>query len=303
LVQIGSTTVVIYGHHDFLGREKMRASKWLVSVVCSGFLAFAVAPAQAAGSSSDDEWQFSLMPYFWMSSVGLEAASGSEVDLSFGDLVTNLDVAFMGNGEVRKSKWSITADFIYMDVSASGGGTISLPTTEPLSPVVGVNADVDLQAWDLGFTGGYNLWQSERGMLDLIAGARYLALDVTLTAEAESSPPSELESDGRVPNGSDPTPPDPVRTTEVIKGSTVWDGVVGVKGDIRLVDRWYAPYYVDVGAGGSDFTWQIAVGVAYRFNWGELSALYRREAWDFQSGSPLEDLTMSGAMLGAKFRF
>jgi hypothetical protein len=33
--------------------------------------------------------------------------------------------------------------------------------------------------------------------------------------------------------------------------------VVGVKGQVRLDDRWYLPFYADVGTGDSDLTWQL----------------------------------------------
>src|SRR4029453_4711191 len=50
------------------------------------------------------------------------------------------------------------------------------------------------------------------------------------------------------------------------------DGIVGVKGRTRLgtSGRWTLPFYLDVGAGDSDLTWQAAAGVSYGFKWGEL---------------------------------
>jgi len=116
---------------------------------------------------------------------------------------------------------------------------------------VKVGADVKLRAWVLGFTGGYNLWQSERGTLDVIAGARHLEVKVNLDAAERLGPFAKQQ--------------------ETTAGGNVWDAVIGVKGDINLTDKWYAPYYLDVGTGDSDFTWQIVAGVGYRFDWGDVN--------------------------------
>ena len=76
-----------------------------------------------------------------------------------------------------------------------------------------------------------------------------------------------------------------------------------VEPEVTLADNWYAPYYLDVGTGDSDFTWQIAAGVGYRFDWGEVNLRYRYMDWDFKSGSALDNLNHRGPQLGARFYF
>jgi hypothetical protein len=34
--------------------------------------------------------------------------------------------------------------------------------------------------------------------------------------------------------------------------------IIDVRGDIRLDDRWFAPYHLDIGTGGSDQTWNAS---------------------------------------------
>ena len=53
-----------------------------------------------------------------------------------------------------------------------------------------------------------------------------------------------------------------------------WDGIVGAKGAFALGDKhkWVVPYYVDIGTGDSDVTWQAELGVGYRLV-GEMSQL------------------------------
>jgi hypothetical protein len=84
---------------------------------------------------------------------------------------------------------------------------------------------------------------------------------------------------------------------------TVWDGVMGVKGHYNLNPKWYVPYYLDAGTGESELTWQASAGVAYRFNWGDVSLQYRHIAWEFGSGSKLNDMSVSGPLLAARFVF
>ena len=227
----------------------MSAFKRLERVACASMLSIAGVVAQAADPATSDDWQFNAGLYLWGAGLNGETSAGSDFDISFGDLINNLNMAFMGNFEARKSKWSLAADVIYLNVGAGGGGRV--PVEEAPGVSVKVGADVKLRAWVLGFTGGYNLWQSERGTLDVIAGARHLEVKVNLDAAERLGPFAKQQ--------------------ETTAGGNVWDAVIGVKGDINLTDKWYAPYYLDVGTGDSDFTWQIVAGVGYRFDWGDVN--------------------------------
>ena len=48
-------------------------------------------------------------------------------------------------------------------------------------------------------------------------------------------------------------------------GQDVWDGIVGVKGRYAFGDNraWSMPFYLDVGHGQSEVTWQVAAGLGY----------------------------------------
>jgi len=62
------------------------------------------------------------------------------------------------------------------------------------------------------------------------------------------------------------------------------------------------PYYIDVGTGSSQFTWQGAIGLGYVFNRGQVSLLYRYIDFHIRS-STQKDLTIAGPMVGATFRW
>ena len=86
---------------------------------------------------------------------------------------------------------------------------------------------------------------------------------------------------------------------------TNWDAIVGVKGRMALgaSREWIVPYYLDVGTGDSDLTWQGAIGLGYAFRWGDVVAMYRYLDYDFKSGKKVEELTASGPMVGVTFRW
>jgi hypothetical protein len=82
------------------------------------------------------------------------------------------------------------------------------------------------------------------------------------------------------------------------------DGIGGLRGRIRLPNTpLFVPYYFDIGAGGSQLTWQISSGLGYQFNkWGAASLSYRYLS--FQNSSAVVDrATLKGPMLMVNFSF
>jgi len=71
-----------------------------------------------------------------------------------------------------------------------------------------------------------------------------------------------------------------------------------------LNDRWFLPYYADIGAGNDSLkTWQAFGGVGYAFNWGEVSLTYRHLAYDQGSDGLMRNIAFGGPKLGVGFRF
>jgi len=85
----------------------------------------------------------------------------------------------------------------------------------------------------------------------------------------------------------------------------MWDGIIGVKGraSFGANREWFVPYYLDVGTGQSDFTWQGIIGIGYQFHWGAVTAAWRYLDYEFKSGKPLESLNLSGPAIGVTFRW
>jgi len=247
--------------------------KVVISTLCLGLLTAVPMLAQAQEIDTEDRWKFKAALYLWGASIDGTTRLGNKIGVGFDDLVDDLNMGFMGSFEARKAKWSVATDVIYLDVSADKAGTIG--------PGIPVNADVDLTGWVFNLQGARTVYDGERASVDVLAGARYLNLDSKLTLRVGSVGP----------------------TRTATQSGNVWDGVIGVKGRVNISGNWYLPYYVDVGTGQSDFTWQGLGGVGYGFNWGSVVLAYRYLAWEFKSDKNLKDISFSGPTLGVVFKF
>jgi len=217
----------------------------------------------AAQASETDKWEFNINLYLWGASIGGETALGSGVDVEFKDLFDNREMVFMGGFGARKGKWSFLADVVYMNVSKSD-------TINNLVPVRG-----ELESWVVTPAVAYTVVSSQGGNLDIMGGARYLYMHSDRTIGPFQSAKSE----------------------------DIWDAIVGLRGNINLSKRWYLPYHLDIGTGGSDFTWQGLLGIGYHFKPIDLVAGYRHLEWDFDDGTALMDLNFAGPFVGIKIKF
>ena len=219
----------------------------------------------AAEVSVEEEWKFGAELYFWGASIGGQSADGSDIDLDLSDILDSVRFAFMGSAGVSKGRWSLAADLIYLN--AKDGDTIA----------PGLNADVELINWVVTPAVGYNLFQTERGRLDIIGGARFLYLKADLRINALG-----LRADDSGSN---------------------WDAVIGARGTVDLTEKWYLFGYLDIGTGQSDLTWQGLGGVGYRFKWFDLVAAYRYLRWNFDDNKAVDNLYLHGPAAGIRFLF
>lgn len=204
--------------------------------------------------------------------------------MGFDTLISNLNMAFMGAFEARKDRWALGADLIYLDVGANNGGTVPLRRASGATADLDVAAGVETKGWVINLAGAYNLVDTDKARLDVLAGARYLDLRLDFNLALASLGLFGVARDFSA-------------------SQTNWDAIVGVKGRLNLGGPWHLPYYLDLGTGQSDFTWQAAGGVGYSFGQGEVSLLYRYASWDFGSGESLDNISFSGPLLAGTWRF
>lgn len=244
-------------------------------------------PSPAALSPSDpdllrlEDFDLEATLYLWGSSIEGTSATGGDIDVSFSDLFQDLNGALMGIVGVQKDKWSVTVDLIYMSVDAANSGTVTIPIGPGLAR--SANSQLDLKGWVVTPSLGYQLFDANWGTLHGLIGARYLwlksSLDVTLDTLVGA------------------------RTRQVSDEDGVWDAIFGIKGHMNLLKNFYLPYYLDVGTGQTDLTWQGFGGLGYRFRVLDVVAGWRYLRWNFKSQTVFQNLAFNGPVVGATFRF
>ena len=241
------------------------------------------------------DWTFRANVYAFVPEVGGHAnipSGGSlPLDVSASDLISHTDVAAMAGFEARKGRWGLYTDAVFMDLGQHNFGTRSLLAGRaPLPPGTSADLSLDIEALALTVAGTYRVHESDRNVVDVLAGGRMLDASVQLDWAFNADVAGTLRSGSR----------------EV--GHTTWDGIVGLKGRSYFGDRnqWFVPWYVDAGTGAADLTWNASVGVGYAAHWGDVFVTYRRLDYDFSSDSTdsrrhIEDIHFNGPTLGVAF--
>ena len=65
--------------------------------------------------------------------------------------------------------------------------------------------------------------------------------------------------------------------------------------------NWFMPYYADIGAGSSNWTWQAIPRRGLPFKWGKLLLVVRSLSYELDNNKL--DLRLTGPGLGATFTF
>jgi hypothetical protein len=235
----------------------------------------AAVPA-AAQAPASDKWEVTFAPYFMGAAMnGTTAVAGQEatIDVSFAEILKNLQFGAMGLVVAHKGNWGVGGDAIWMALGASG--TVPGP--------VGVTAKADVNQGAFAFYGIRRLGPSA----DLTFGARVN----TLQAKLRVTGPLAVHS---------------------VDGSKTWiDPIIGFQ--LRTPEngrRWHAQVYTEIGGfgAGSTFTWQVfpTIGVSFTKR-SSIEFGYRWLDIDYTSGEGLTlfkyDVLTQGPVMGLRFRF
>jgi hypothetical protein len=257
----------------------MTMRKLALSCLASTLVLSAALPVHAAETPTDNDWHFGASLYFWGAGIGGETTNGGDIDIGFNDILENLDMTYMGTFEARQGKWLLMTDVIYMDVSAGNHGDIKTPLGD-----IAKSSSIEQANWIITPVVGYNLIDDSKWSLDVVGGARYLSMDVTVKLKATG-------------------PLNTTRKYETSDSGDVLDAIVGVRGRVNLAQNWYLPYYADIGGGDSDWTRQIFAGVGYQFNQLSVNAGYRYLEWSFKDSDVLDNQNISGPLIGMRYQF
>jgi opacity protein-like surface antigen len=230
-------------------------------VLCSS-LATAL-PVKAETGFDENSWKFTGSAYLWAAGVEQTDAAGNQNEIKFSDVVGSLEGGLMGLIGAQKGRWTLLADAMYISIHEEASS----------------NLDVKLKSYISTLGAAYRVANSDTASLDLMAGARYIKLDVDTELDVGVSKIKSSASDDSV------------------------DGIIGAQVTVDLSDSWILSLYADVGAGNSELTWQVWPGVRYRMGDLDLVAAYRYLAWETDNGDAIEDLSFKGPMLGVNYRF
>jgi hypothetical protein len=268
----------------------------LPKALAAAALALACLASGLSQAQSADDWKFEASLYAYLPTIGGTStfpppAGGSGASVDIGSILDNLKMTFMGSFEARRGSWGLLADVVYLDVGDTKEQSQALSIGG-----IGIPADVDarvsydLKGWISTLAGTYRLVARQDYTADVVVGTRVLnlqpALDWQLTGNVASIPL-----------------PDRQGSREVNQKN--WDLIVGFRGRAAFGPdrRWFVPYYLDVGTGESQFTWQAMAGVGYSFGWGDVVGSWRYIDYRMESGKPLQELSFNGPAIAAVFRW
>jgi hypothetical protein len=270
---------------------------------------FLCAVSSVATANDSDKWQFQVTPYLWLPTISGDlnydpppggGGGAPGVDVGPTDWLDLLNGAALVNGGARKGRLSITADFVYLGMESDNDKVksitdISIPGTPIEIPVdasinLSTGTDLDGITWTLDI--GYAVKETDSTLVDVFVGVRYFDVDIVTSWT--------LSSDITLPGGGVLLP----AQGSIENSVELWDGLVGLRGHFGLGEsKWSVPFYLDVGTGDADLTWQAMAGFAYAYHWGDLMLVYRHLYYDEGDTGLLEDFSFSGPAFGARFRF
>ena len=271
-------------------RSAARLSFALWSLVVAG-----LTPPCVFAQESSDEWHFAATVYGWLPDIGGHTKAvlgdGRAIHVDISTILDHLKLTGQGSFEIQKGHWGGFTDLVYLDVGDSKSQTRGFTIGGQALPAsVQATADFDLKSVIWTFAGSYRSFASPGAKLDWFAGARLASFKQDLSWQFTGS--------------FGPITPPPLTGSRRVSVDQ-WDAIVGLKGRFAFGadHKWVAPFYVDVGTGDSDLTWQAMLGLGYSFGWGDLGVAWRYLDYDLKSGGAIADMNFNGPALGIAFHW
>jgi opacity protein-like surface antigen len=234
----------------------------------------------AAGSAQTADWEQGWSGqatlYGWLPVINgsQEGPDGQPlVDLDSSDVLSALDMAFMGSAIIQRGKFGLLLDAVYADLGTDGSwvqNRVDTSTTTKLGMYTAAAM--------------YRAYEDPKWFADVYAGARYFDTSIDFKIGTARLGQASFSSD-----------------------LTWTDFIVGVRGGVSLTDRWELTGFADYGGfDGSDNTsWQLYGGANYAFSdrWvGTLGYRYVSIEKRVNSRAAL-DIDMQGPLLGITYKF
>jgi hypothetical protein len=225
-----------------------------------------------ASASAHAEWNFEITPYLW----GIDTELNTNIDdvsgeLEFNDLIDKLDFAAQVRFEASTDNWGILVDATNLQLSDQQ----VIDTTQ---------VDTDTELWLGEVAGLWAIGNEETTRIEILLGARVISLDLDLELQAIAPAPPSL--------------------SEHNVSETLVDGMIGLRHQQLLGERWSVVGRGDVATGDTKLTWNVSLLIGYRLGPGAIRFGYRYMHIDFDNDGPLDtEMTIQGPELGYSFRF
>lgn len=229
----------------------------------------------SAGAASAQDWQYKATLYGWIPAMTttVDTRFGPiEVNQSQSDVLSALDMAFMGTFAAQNGKYGFVADLLYADLSGN--------STTPGPLFDSANLGVTLTALS-----GYALYRlADDPQLQFDAGVGFRSFDVSVAATV---------SGGSLGN------------QEQSMGNSWTDPLIAARLMVPLDEKWFVNGFADFGGTGSDDqTYQIYAGLGYNFSeaWsGQIG--YRNMSLTNTLDGRATTIDLSGMLLAVSYNF
>lgn len=244
----------------------------------SALLAMVIVGTSAEAQS---QWEFNVTPYGWLAGLDgdlgtLPGVPSEEVSLSFGDILDDLDYGLFLFSSARNGPW-----VIFLDASA-----VQTTATEDIGGPIVDNIEIVSRTSNLALALGYSVARTNQYNIDVYGGARAWWLDNEITVKPQSA-----TGLGKYKASSDASWIDPL---------------IGVAGQYVASDSWTLFGGAEVGGFGvgADLEWSVMAGATYAFTetFG-VSFGWRHLAVDYEQDGIVFDVSQSGPLIGATFKF
>jgi len=230
----------------------------------------------ATNEASPPKWQFELTPYFWLAgisgTIGIAPLPSQPVSATFGDILSHLTFGIMGTGEVRRGRFGVLADAVYMNLSRD----------DIASPPAWSGANANLKQGLYTFAATIRATKGKIP-LDVVAGGRYSNISATVDLMAGTLPARSGSA-----------------------GEGWWAPFIGVRVLVPLSRKWELAGYGDFGGfdGYANTQWQLLGGINYKISKLVVAKVgYRYIDVEYIKNQLSQDLAFGGFYLGAGFRF
>ncbi|MFO1106937.1 MAG: hypothetical protein U1E34_12615 [Amaricoccus sp.] len=250
------------------------AAEGAVAQTAATTAAAAPAPVAVEPAAWEQGWTGKFTLYGWLPVInGAQQGRDGQplVNLDTSDVLSRLDMAFMGAADISKGRWSLLLDAVYVDLSSQGDWAQGH-----------VRTDSGVQLGMYTVAAAYRVYE-DKGFVDVYGGGRYFNSTTTFGIATDRH-----GRDGEV--------------------KLDWaDPIVGARVGWPINERWSLAGFGDVGGfdGASDLSWELYAGANYNFtdHWqGTLGYRYLSVLYQATDRAKI-DLTIQGPLVGISYQF